>query len=77
MDWLNWAVRIATVIGGIFFLVCFYVGAHSLLTAWRTELMLWEAKRRWLAIQRNEAAMAKGIKPKSKPNDDNDEEEAG
>jgi len=77
MDWLNWAVRIATVLGGIFFLVCFYVGAHSLFTAWRSELMLWEAKRQWLALQRAEAAKAKGIKPKSKPNDDDNEEEAG
>jgi|Laugresbdmm110sd_1035091.scaffolds.fasta_scaffold91745_3 hypothetical protein len=73
MDWLNWAIRIATVLGGVFFLACFYVGAHSLFTAWRSELVLWEAKRQWLALQREEAAKAKGIKPKSKPDDEEDE----
>ena len=76
MDWLDWAIRIATVIGGIFFLMCFYVGAHSLFTAWRSELLIWEAKRQWLSLQRSEADKAKGIQ--RKPNPDNDEdEEAG
>lgn len=78
MDWLDWAIRIATVIGGIFFLMCFYVGAHSLFTAWRSELLIWEAKRQWLSLQRSEADKAKGIQRKPKPNPDNDEdEEAG
>lgn len=78
MDWLDWAIRIATVIGGIFFLMCFYVGAHSLFTAWRSELLIWEAKRQWLSLQRSEADKAKGIQRKPKPNSDNDEdEEAG
>jgi hypothetical protein len=78
MDWLDWAIRIATVIGGIFFLMCFYVGAHSLFTAWRSELLIWEAKRQWLSLQRSEADKAKGIQRKPKPNPDDDEdEEAG
>jgi len=78
MDWLDWAIRIATLIGGIFFLMCFYVGAHSLFTAWRSELLIWEAKRQWLSLQRSEADKAKGIQRKPKPNPDDDEdEEAG
>jgi len=78
MDWLDWAIRIATLIGGIFFLMCFYVGAHSLFTAWRSELLIWEAKRQWLSLQRAEADKTKGIQRKPKPNPDDDEdEEAG
>jgi hypothetical protein len=58
--------------------MCFYVGAHSLFTAWRSELLIWEAKRQWLSLQRAEADKAKGIQRKTKPNPDDDEdEEAG
>lgn len=75
MDWLNWAIRIATLLGGTVFFICFVFGALSLINAWRAELLLWEAKRKWLAMQRAEAE-----KKKPKPNtnaDEDDEEEAG
>lgn len=75
MDWLNWAIRIATVLGGLVFLVCFYLGAHSLITAWRSTLILWEAKRKWLALQRDEADKRK--RTKKQLDDEDDEEEAG
>jgi hypothetical protein len=75
MDWLNWAIRIATVLGGLVFLVCFYFGAHSLITAWRSTLILWEAKRKWLALQRDEADKRK--RTKKQLDDEDDEEEAG
>jgi hypothetical protein len=52
MDWLNWAVRIATALGGIMFLVCFTIGALSVYNAWRATLILWQAKKRWLDLQR-------------------------
>lgn len=71
MDWLEWAIRIATVLGGVVFLICFYFGAFSLITAWRSTLVLWEAKRKWLALQRAEADKRK---PKKKTNDDDEDE---
>jgi len=76
MDWLEWAIRIATILGGTVFLICFYFGAHSLITAWRSTLILWEAKRKWLALQRDEADKRKSI-PKKTNADEDDEEEAG
>jgi hypothetical protein len=73
MDWLEWAIRIATVLGGSVFLICFYFGAYSLITAWRSTLVLWEAKRKWLALQRDEADKRK--RTKQHTDDDEDKED--
>lgn len=52
MDWLNWLVRGAVVLGGLVFLICFTVGAVIIVNAWRDTLNMWRAKRKWLAYQR-------------------------
>lgn len=51
MDWLEWAMRIAVVFGMSVFVICAYLGAHSLITAWRISLELWQAKRRYYALR--------------------------
>jgi hypothetical protein len=55
MDWLNWVVRIASVLGGIFFLAFALVGFFAVLGVWRETMILWGAKKKWLALQRQEA----------------------
>jgi hypothetical protein len=72
MDWLNWFIRIATILGGAVFLICFFFGALSIVNALRAELLLWEAKRKWLAFQRLEQEKKK---PTNKKDDADDETE--
>ena len=45
---LEW---IGIVVGG----VCAIIGAMTLVNAWRIQMELWKAKRRWLYIKRQEA----------------------
>jgi hypothetical protein len=52
MDWLEWAIRIAVALGGVVFLICFFLGALSLVSAWRITLEVWMAKRRFYAMQK-------------------------
>lgn len=73
MDWLNWFVRIATVLGGTVFLICFVFGALSIINAVKAELLLWEAKRKWLAFQRLEQEKKKSTNKQN--NADNEDEQ--
>lgn len=52
MDWLNWALRAFTIVGGTFAFICFVVGAFSLYTSIRASLELWQAKRRFYKFQK-------------------------
>lgn len=65
MDWLEWAIRIAVVFGGVVFLVCAYLGAHSLITAWRIQLEIWRAKKRYYAIRNGDEAFRKHVESES------------
>ena len=51
MDWLFWAVRIAVVLGGAMFLICFYVGAKSLYSIISSSLEIWAAKKKFYKFQ--------------------------
>jgi hypothetical protein len=52
MDWLNWTIRAFTVIGGTVFLICAAIGAANIITATRSVMELWKAKRRWAALSK-------------------------
>lgn len=65
MDWLEWAMRIAVVFGMTVFLVCAFIGAQSLIFAWRSSLELWKAKRRYLALQRQAAGFRDHVEKES------------
>ena len=69
MEWLDWAVKAATVIGGTFFLVCALVGFYYLLQTYRSTLIFWQARKRWLEQQRLEA------QKEANPKKNNDEEQ--
>jgi hypothetical protein len=51
MDWLNWAIRLATVFGLTVFCICAFLGAQSLIAAWRVTLEIWKAKQRFQQIK--------------------------
>ena len=51
MELIDWAVKIATAIGLTIFVVCAFIGAQSLIAAWRITLEIWKAKRRYHAIR--------------------------
>jgi hypothetical protein len=71
MDWLNWAIRIATVLGGVMFLVCFVIGALTVFNAWRATLLLWQAKKKWLDLQRQPKGFQDKVRYEDQNNKDN------
>lgn len=52
MDWLNWALRAFTVVGGIFAFICFLAGAATIYANLKYSLELWLAKRRFYRFQK-------------------------
>lgn len=54
MDWFNWAVRAATIVGGLAFFVFFFIGVYYAYYAYRSALEIWAANNRWLRFQRQD-----------------------
>lgn len=52
MDWLNWLVRIFSLIGGIFFLFCFLLGFWTFWGVLKNAAELYKAKRKFHHFQR-------------------------
>lgn len=59
MDWLNWTVRAFSVLGGIMFLLCFWMGARSLYSILSNSLEIWAAKKKFYTFQRQNPELFK------------------
>lgn len=55
MTFLYWLLNAFMALGAVACLIFFTVGFFACLNAWKTSLLLWQAKRKWLAIERQEA----------------------
>jgi hypothetical protein len=51
MDWLLWLGKIAVVLGGIMFLICFYVGAKTIYSVISSSFEIWAAKKKFYKFQ--------------------------
>jgi hypothetical protein len=73
MDWLNIFLRIATVIGGTFFVILSLLGAYYLWTLSIAFFEIWRARARWMVFRKQNAefqAFARYYDPHNNTNDD-------
>ena len=73
MDWLDTFIRIATVIGGTFFIILALLGAYYGWTVVISALELWRARARWMMFRKQSAelqAFSRYYDPNNTTNDD-------